>query len=157
MTREKCWYKDSDFHSLPTFDGVIQKTGRQYVSTNEEFSAESKSFSLQLKEAYPEEAGLVSYVRRAEINDGKFTLTDDVRLDGKRDITFYFTSPTEPEINGDSFIMNGGARLSCNVPATLSIEAHETAFAGCKTWGPVIYRACFKVNSDGGKFVFTIV
>ena len=155
-TREKCWYKDSDFHSLPTFDGVIQKTGRNFASTDEVFSAENKSYSVQLKNTYPAEAGIISYVRCTAIIDGGVTVTEDIELDTEREIDFYFTSPTEPKIEDGAFIMNGGARLSCNMPAELSVQTHETSYAGCKTWGDVIYRAHFKVKANGGKFVFTI-
>lgn len=155
-TREKCWYKDSDFHSLPTFGGVMQKSGIEFKSTDEKFSAEEKSFTLQLREAYPKEAGLISYIRRAEISNGSVIITDDIELDSEREILFSFSSPTEPKIEGDSFIMNGGARLSCNVKCELSVEAHETAYAGCKTWGDTIYRAHFKIKSTSGKFIFTV-
>ena len=156
QTREKCWYKDSDFHSLPAFDGIIQKTGRVYASSDEIFSAEEKSFTLQLKDTYPAEAGIISYIRRGEIKDGAVILTDDVLLDTEREIDFAFTTPTEPKIEGNTFILADGVTLSCSESATLITEAHETAFAGCKTWGDVIYRAHFKVKSKGGKFVFTI-
>lgn len=156
QTREKCWYKDSDFHSLPTFDGVIQKTGKQYASTDEKFSAEEKSFSAQLKNAYPSEAGILSYVRCGQIGDGGVVITDDIALDSEREIDFCFTTPTEPKIEDGGFILGDAAKLTCNLPAELSVEAHDTAFAGCKTWGDVIYRVHFKLKSKGGKFIFTI-
>lgn len=156
QTREKCWYKDSDFHSLPTFDGVIQKTGKQYASTDEIFSAEEKSFSAQLKNAYPAEAGILSYVRCGQIKHSSVVITDDISLDCERKIDFCFTTPTEPKIEDGGFILGDAAKLTCNIPAELSVEAHETAFAGCKTWGAVIYRVHFKLKSKGGKFIFTI-
>ncbi len=156
QTREKCWQKDSDFHSLPTFDGVIQKTGKQYASSDEVFSAEDKSYKVQLGGAYPAEAGLLSYTRCAKIEGGSVVLTDEILLDSEREIDFCFTTPVEPKIEGCAFIMNGCATLSCDAPAELSVEAHDTAYAGCKTWGAVIYRVHFKIKSKGGKFVFTI-
>ena len=155
-TREKCWYKDSDFHSLPTFDGFMQKNGIERKSKNEVFSPEEKALSLEISEAYDEAAGVKSYVRRGEIKDGKFILTDEIGLDKEREIAFYFTTPTEPKVENGAFVMNGGAKLSLNVPAELSVEAHETAYPGCKSWGAVIYRVCFKLKSDGGKFIFTV-
>ena len=155
-TREKCWYKDSDFHSLPTFDGFRQKNGIDYKSKDEVFSPEEKAFSAEISEAYDEAAGVKSFTRRAEIKDGAFVLTDTIALDGEKEIEFNFTSPTEPTIDGDSCILNGGVRLTLDAPAELSVEAHETAYAGCKSWGPVIYRAHFKLKSAGGKFVFTV-
>jgi hypothetical protein len=154
-TREKCWYKDSDFHSLPTFDGVIQKNGIDFKSKNEVFSADEKSYTLDITEAYPTEAGLKSYIRRGEIKDGVI-ITDDIALDTEREIDFVFTSPTEPKIEGGAFIMNGGVKLSADFAAELSVESHDTAYPGCKSWGPVIYRAHFKLKSAGGKFVFTV-
>ena len=154
--RDNNWHKDSDFHSLPIFDGIIQKTGKAYASSDEIFSAEEKSFSLQLKSAYPAEAGIVSFVRHAQIKDGGAVITDDISLDTEREIDFAFTSPIEPKIEGDAFILNGGAKLSCNMPAELSVIAHDTSKIKCVTWGETAYTVHFKVKSKGGKFVFTI-
>ena len=154
--RENNWHKDSDFHSLPTFDGVIQRSGKIYASQDEVFSPEEKSFTVQLKNTYPAEAGILSYVRCGQINDGGVIITDDISLDCEREIDFCFTTPTEPKIEGEGFILGDAAKLTCNIPAELSVEAHDTAFAGCKTWGAVIYRVHFKLKSKDGKFVFTI-
>ena len=155
-TREKCWYKDSDFHSLPTFDGLRQKNGYEYKSRDEVFSAEEKSFTVEISQAYDEAAEVKSYIRRAEIKDGAVILTDTIELSREREIDFSFPSPTEPKIEGNGFILNGGAVLTLDTTAELSVTSHETAYPGCKTWGPVIYRAHFKLKSAGGKFVFTV-
>lgn len=154
--RSNNWHKDSDFHSLPIFGGVIQKAGKIFASSDEVFSAEEKSFTLQLKNAYPPEAGLLSYVRRAEIKDDSVIITEDITLDSQKEINFCFTSPVEPKIEGNSFILNGGATLSCNMPTELSVVAHDSSKIKCTTWGDTIYTVHFKTVAQSGKFVFTI-
>ena len=154
--RSNSWNRDSDFHSLPTFDGIMQATGKSFMSTDEVFSTKEKSYTLQLKETYPKEAGILSYVRCGEISKSGIILTDTVELDTEREIDFCFTTPTEPKIEEHGFVLNGGARLSCNIQSELSIEAHDTTAMLCRSWGNVIYRAHFKLKSKGGKFVFTI-
>ena len=154
--RENSWNRDSDFHSLPTFDGVMESTGIDFKSTDEVFSEEEKSYTLQLKEAYPKEAGILSFIRCGQLTDSGIILTDTVELDSEREIDFSFTTPTEPKIEGNSFILGGGATLSCNTPAELSVESHDTAAIQCRSWKDGIYRVHFKLKSNGGRFVFTI-
>ncbi len=153
--RDNAWHKESDFHSLPTFDGVYQKKGKQYASRDEVFSAEEKSYSVQLKDAYPEGTGIISYVRNVKI-DGGITVTEDIELDAAREIVFNFTLPAKPEIVGDAFVINDGVRLSCSHPSELSFEEYDTTKASCRSWGDAIYIARFKIKSNGGKFIFTV-
>ena len=77
--RYTIWTMQSDYHNLPTINGVSQKNGKEYAARNQQYKATSKkvSYQVDIAGAYPESANVKSWIRNYTLNRGKsFTITD---------------------------------------------------------------------------------
>ena len=159
MTREKCWYKDSDFHTLPTFDGKMQKVGASRASKNEVFSAEEKFFEVEISSAWGEDSGINSYTRRGAVVPGAVVITDTIDLEREMDIDYGFVTVKKPIIDGDKVILDADKCMTVNVPVEFSVEEHDTKYPGVSNWGNennVLYRLHAKLRAKSETIVFTI-
>jgi hypothetical protein len=71
--RYDIWTMQSQYHNLPTINGMQQKDGRQFHADNPRFSSTSKqvNFSLDIAKAYPPEAMVNSWNRELLLDRGK--------------------------------------------------------------------------------------
>jgi hypothetical protein len=71
--RYEIWTMQSDFHNLPTINGVMQKEGREFHSDSPRFSADPAKveFDLDIAGAYPAEAKVDRWHRTLVLNRGK--------------------------------------------------------------------------------------
>lgn len=92
----------SEFHNLPTFNGVGQKNGREYEAKEYKYNEENGGLELDVTSAYPENAGLERYSRRAELSGGAIKITDSFALKENGSVTFNLICRAEPK-----FIENG--------------------------------------------------
>ncbi len=76
--RYKIWTMQSSFHNLPEINGCMQKNGAEFAAHNTVFSADS--FSCELSGAYPQEAGLLSYRRRMQLEENCVTLISQFKF-----------------------------------------------------------------------------
>jgi hypothetical protein len=82
-SRYDIWTMQSQYHNLPTINGIQQKEGREYHAENARFSASGKQvkFTLDLAKAYPAEAMVKSWNRSIVLDRGsKLTLTEKYEL-----------------------------------------------------------------------------
>lgn len=68
--RYEIWTMQSDYHNLPTIGNIMQKDGAAYRAENISYTlSDTESYiEMELKTAYPEKTGLLSYKRRASLN-----------------------------------------------------------------------------------------
>ena len=81
--RYEIWTMQSQYHNLPTINGIEQKEGREYVAKNTTFTADARKavFSSDISQAYTEEAGVDKWVRTYRLDRGKkFTISDQYTL-----------------------------------------------------------------------------
>ncbi|MFA5561378.1 MAG: heparinase II/III family protein [Eubacteriales bacterium] len=95
--RYTLWYMQSSYHNLPDINGVAQRVGRQYVSTDEVYDEASGGLSLELKQAYPAEAAIRSYRRTAVLREGRVTLTEQLSLEKASPVVFNFLCYLPPQ------------------------------------------------------------
>jgi hypothetical protein len=71
--RYDIWTMQSQYHNLPTINGVQQKAGREYAASKLNFSSNARQvkFSLDLAKAYPSEASVNSWSRELKLDRGK--------------------------------------------------------------------------------------
>lgn len=72
--RYEIWTMQSAYHSLlPTIDGVMQAPGREFAARKAEYAADDQvaELSLDIAGAYPEDAGLQSWVRTLRLHRGE--------------------------------------------------------------------------------------
>jgi hypothetical protein len=77
--RYEIWTMQSAYHNLPTINGVMQKDGKDYKAGEISYASDDKTavFSLDLAQAYPEEAKVDSWTRTVTLNRGKNVIIHD--------------------------------------------------------------------------------
>jgi hypothetical protein len=157
--RYELWYMQSSYHNLPDINGVAQKNGAAYRSTDEIYNEEECSLDIELKEAYPTEAYIKSYRRRMSLKDGSVTLKESLSLKEAHSVTFHFMSQIKPyELGNNTIALAEDRHLIYSPSLTPVIEEFEVADGGMESnWKQkTLFRICFttEVLSDEFTFIF---
>ncbi|MDR1654146.1 MAG: heparinase II/III-family protein, partial [Prevotellaceae bacterium] len=78
--RYDLWFNCSDFHNLPTVNGMTQRSGGSYKATDVNYRSGKSSavFSLDIAKAYPKNAEINSWKRTVTLNREKNVIIKDV-------------------------------------------------------------------------------
>jgi len=131
-TRYQRWYMKSSGHSIPTVDKKEQQEGKQYVSSDENFDADARTLSMELKNAFPADAGILSMRRTCALRDGAACITDTVRLDHEGEITFHYITVDEPKPQPDGSLSIAEGRTFRYAGEGLSLRVEKVE----NTWLP---------------------
>ena len=174
--RYEIWSNCSDYHNLPTVNGVTEKEGPQFKATEVNFKQQAKSTSLSLNiaTAYPSEAGLVGLKRTLTLNRGKeVELVEEVKLTKMERFVEHFMTcyPVDVTLPGKVIIHYQDAK---KVQKDFVIKYDATQFEAAvepiklaapedaqikKNWGETIQRinlTAKKINPSN-RFVFQIL
>jgi len=90
--RYKLWYMQSQWHNLPSINGVMQHEGGQYKAKNVSFKSTPNGgeFQLDIASAYPTEAHVKNWMRKLTF-DGK---TNEMTLKETYELS-EFVKPTD--------------------------------------------------------------
>lgn len=157
--RYKLWFMQSGYHNLPSFNGIDQLAGARYRATEKVFDEAKRSIRSELKEAYPDDANIASYVREATLRDGVVTVSESISLNEAMEIDFHLMLASKPTINTDFTIsLPEGRVLTYDNSLTAELEEFEPIGMDTKSaWGSdVLYRLHFKINTDKCNVKFTI-
>ncbi len=106
--RYSIWAMRSEYHNLPTVNGINQRPGRGYAARNAQFDEKTGKLTLDLAPAYPTDSQLTYYTRSAVIEDGKAIVCDTLRSKVDGEVTFNLLCNTKPEdIEKGSFTLHG--------------------------------------------------
>ena len=106
--RYTIWTMCSDYHNCAMFNGVTQKAGGQYRSSDEQYDEASGKLRMNLKNAYPTECDIESYTRSAVLENGEIVIEDDVKLNSEGSVAFTFLVNRAPEnVTENSFTLHG--------------------------------------------------
>ena len=159
--RYKIWTMRSCYHNLPSFDDVDQKNGFDYHSEDVHYDAEQNRLTMELKQAYPKESGLVKFVRTGELNNGEIRITDDIELDSQKKITFHFMTLNQPNVAENGTIqLNDQRKLHYDgnvLKASVEkIQIEDPAIS--KNWNTdAVYRILLTAEKmQNNRFEFTI-
>ena len=155
--RYELWFMQSGYHNLPSFGGVDQKNGAEFKATNTAYS--NHTITTELKEAYPSEAGIESYVREVGMTDGVVTVKENISLTAPTDIDFHMMTSVKPEIVKNGLIsLNMGRTLEYDTALTAEVEEFDPVGMDTKhSWNTEkLYRIHFRINADKCNLVFTI-
>lgn len=161
--RYTIWTMQSNYHNLPIINGIPQKNGRKYKATD--VKASRKGFSANIATAYPEEAGVKTWIRSYEMKSGELTVNDRFELDEVK---------SENIINfltwGDVVIKDGKVEISVNeVKAQVKYDNRKfdvkkesvklTDKKLSNVWGDEIYRLSFiaKDKKIKDSYIFKII
>ena len=147
----------SIYHNTPSVDGCEQLPGREYASS-EECYGEDGSIAMNIEHAYPAEAGMLSYRRYLNLEDGVATLCDTAVLDGERLLDIHFNMMQEPVL-----LAVGEARLAHGVvlnypsdftPRVEKVDFNDGGMSG--NWGQDhFFMLHLEKKTDGGTFEFS--
>ena len=157
------WYMKSSYHSVPIVDGKEELNGAQYASSGECCDLENQTVSMELKGAFPKDAGIEKMVRSVSQKDGVVTVTDDVALDHKGDIRFNFLTLDEPkEICAGKLMLVEGVEFTYDTSLTLTLEKVENTWLPYEDinlkslWGREnLWRIVLSANAEKCKSVVT--
>lgn len=152
--RYSIWTMRSDWHNLPTVNGVVQGPGQGYAPTGVEHwdDGARAGISLELAPAYPPEAGAFSYRRRAELARGAgFTVEDCYQGDGEAVLSLLFCEVPVWR-DGTLNAAGGGIRLSIQeAPKIEAVPISDSHLREC--WPGTLYRVLIPVR-DSLRMVF---
>ncbi len=110
--RYTIWSMTSSYHNCPEYNGVPQKDGKAYAAEDVSFETtpERASMQMQLKNAYPSQAGILSAVRTVVMERGEETLirvTDAFELESETsEIAFRLITPLLPRFEENRFVLD---------------------------------------------------
>ncbi len=95
--RYTLWNTRSRNHNVPLVAGFEQEVGREYAASD--VVLDRGHISLDMAEAYPKEAGVLSLKRTARYQGSAFVLNDTVELSSPASIAWVFLFRRSPEIH----------------------------------------------------------
>lgn len=160
--RYTIWTVNSDYHNTLNFGDTVQMVGREYRAKTVSYDENTGKYTLDLTEAYPAEAGVVSYERSSLLENGVITITDSYKLNEAKRSTFTLMTLGEPESVGVGEFVYMGRTVKYDPSLEYSIEVvpcdtTETANVPAKWQVEKIYRIKLTTPvSDHGEYVLTI-
>jgi hypothetical protein len=114
--RYEIWTMQSDYHTLPTINNVQQAPGRKYAARNATYKADDRTaeLALDIAGAYPEEAGVDTWMRTVALNRGAgIAITESYSLKKiSGGIILNFLTPCEVVLHDDGLISLKASELS---------------------------------------------
>ena len=151
--RYDIWYMQSDYHNLPTLNGIMQYDGKDFMATEVEtdFSSEESFIEMELSTAYPEHGRVSSYKRRITLQKEKQVLIND-RFefpDEKADILLNFITYELPIVKDQVIEIGTLGTLTFEGDVShIEIEVlpiTDTLLKQC--WAHDLYRIRLQLNS----------
>jgi hypothetical protein len=149
----------SAYHNLPTVNGVMQQAGRRYAARNIQYDLKENSARLRMDiaPAYPEKAGVKTWIRTVHLNRGTdIQVVDAFELkEASRDIAQSLITPseivrTEP---GKLILKDSKTQTELTLrydPDSLTVQTETIRMDDDKLlqiWGPHLYRILLKPKS----------
>jgi hypothetical protein len=78
--RYSIWTMRSNYHNLPSVNGVEQKFGKQYKANDILVDEKKKTLSLNIASAYPEEASVKQWIRSYQLKTNELIVKDKFTL-----------------------------------------------------------------------------
>lgn len=165
--RYTIWTMQSNYHNLPIINGIPQSFGSRYKATKVSFDPNRMTFTADIATAYPEEAGVNSWVRSYTLNKNKgelkikdsFSLRERKEPDqvnfltwGKVDVSS--AGIIRIEVNGEKVDLLYDKKQFTPSVETITLEDPRLS----NVWGKEIYRLSLNAvkTAMSGTYVFTI-
>lgn len=159
----------SDWHNLPTINGVQQKDGIEFRSKETLCNIEEGIFSTDISEAYPTEAACEKWVREYKLSKTSLTVTDEFSLkERKAADDVHFVTNGKVTIKGSYVLIDiksyDGAKshtVKLGYPKALKAYTEDKTITDerhLRSWGDRVTRIVFKSSEKAplkGKYTFT--
>ncbi len=165
--RYEIWTMQSNYHNLPTINGVQQLAGYQYSAKDVKYQSDDKKAELvmDIAKAYPNDANLNSWIKSVILNRGEnITINETYNLkEISGDIILNLLTPCEivtkdglielKETRLSSDRMSGSAKISYESDK-LSVFIEQVVIEDGRLkniWGEKLSRIMLKVNASQKK------
>jgi hypothetical protein len=148
--RYQKWSLSSAYHNLPTINGIMQGGGREFKATDVIYKSNNAyaQLTMDIAQAYPPEAQLISWVRTIRLNRNKnIEITDSYSLKNDiNEISLGLMTPctvTERDEGILELKNNGVTALLKYDPAKVTLEVETIVLEDewlKPAWGDKIYR-----------------
>lgn len=152
------WPTRSNYHNVPTINGVEQHVGVEYAARNAKFSSDDKQliYSLDIAKAYPAEAKVDFWNRTYTLNRGKSLVIQDryklTEVKGENYLNFLTCCKASILKPGVVRLQTEGVSVDIsfdNKVLTPIIEEFDTNDKTVEiSWGKKLTRLRFKIVSD---------
>lgn len=151
-------YKSS-YHNTVSLNGFDQIHGSDKRAEKLYYNEENGELAIEIKSAYPDEAGVLSFVRAARLEGAAVRIFDKVELKESGLVEWHFMTRYEPSV-----ISDGKVGLPCDMTLefnpTLNVRIEKVEMPSIspeKTWGvPYLWRVTVFTNTKSGSFEFTV-
>jgi len=102
--RYSIWTMQSQYHNLPTINGIMQSAGINFRAKNVNYSCDRNEmcFSMDIAESYPAEAGLRKWVRNFVFRENNIIITDSYEMKSvPKDLFWSFITPCKTKIQNN--------------------------------------------------------
>lgn len=161
--RYEIWAFQSQYHNLPTVNGVQQKAGGRYRTRHVDYKKtdDSAELTMDIARAYPDQAGIDSWQRAIRLDRGQsVTVSDAFQLkQPSKDIVMNYITACNVKLiePGKILFAKGEASPRANMhfdpsQLTLKIDTRELEDENLKeVWGGRIHRLQLKLNKENEK------
>lgn len=164
--RYSIWTMQSDYHNLPLINGISQSFGAQYKATDVKFNPARKHFSVNISNAYPEEAGIKQWTRGYTLDNSCLKIEDRFILDKPtipNQINFLTWGTVDVNRPGEIIIEIDNAKAKLLYDKNLFNTSIETVTLDdprlSNVWGKEIYRVSLNAKkiAHSGKYTYSIL
>lgn len=121
--RYTLWAMRGDYHNIAKFNGAEQQPGGNYHANVISADTETGAMTLDLRDAYPPDAGIVSYTRSAVLNEGCVTIRDAWKLNAPGTAEFHYLTVEEPIIDGNVIRFASGHTAAVDPALRISVDS----------------------------------
>ncbi|MBQ9082880.1 MAG: heparinase II/III family protein [Clostridia bacterium] len=121
FTRYTLWVNISEYHNLPTINGINQHDGREYRARNVQYASDDRMtcFSLDIAGAYEAQAGVQQWMRTIGLDKttSVIRVTEEYRLERAESVVLNFMSAAEVTQTADGLELaaDNGAKMRMDV------------------------------------------
>lgn len=163
--RYNIWTMTSDYHNLPNINGYAQKFGSAYKATDVVFNPDTKTFSVDIASAYPDQAEVNNWRRTYKLEKDSFVVTDDFdlkKVTGSTTVFFQTVADVTQLKPGLLSLVTGNKELMFEYDShLLEFGKEKIAIEDSKlssVWGNEMTRIQFRLrnNITSGTFYFKL-
>lgn len=157
--RYEIWTMQSSYHNLPAINGRMQSDGEHYGAADVHWQMGSQECSIEMEfsGAYPKEAGLISYRRRASLTKGReITIKDLFQLQepyGPSAVVLSLMTYEKPTLlpGEDGFTLQIGNLGLLQCPSGIYLETEAIPITDprlAQAWKHEVYRTLVAPKGD---------
>lgn len=162
--RYTIWTMQSDYHNLPRINGFSQSFGKKYKARNLKADKNKKTFSLDISQSYPTEAGINKWIRNYRLSKNGLTIEDSFDLKNAQSANqLNFMTWGEVNISQPGIVIitikNKTYQLLYDKnsfdPALEKIELDDTKLSN--VWGDQVFRISLNAKKTDNRGIYKII